>query len=117
MKSRKLINNDFVIENGTFATAQNSVSVRDYLKTRLQLYLGELFLHTNYGMPYFQKIFLKPVNLANTESIIKSEILKTTGVKNLLSFESSYTQNQRSLSITFSYKDDYDNVETITISI
>lgn len=100
-------NNDLIINKGQIKLVSNGDEVVQHVRTRLQFYLEEWFLDLTSGTPYFQKIFTKPVNLVNIESIIKSRILNTDGVSRLIEFKMDYEKSNRSLSISFSAETEY----------
>jgi len=93
--------NDLFLENGRIGTIQAGDQVVQHVRTRLLTYLGEWFLDINAGLPYFQNIFTKPVNLTLTESVIKNEILQTPDVNKLVSFEFTFDRTKRILEIEF----------------
>jgi hypothetical protein len=93
--------NDIFLLNGKIATITGSEQVAQSVRTRLLTYLGEWFLDTTAGLPYFQRVFTKPANFILTEAAIKNEILRTEGVDKLLSFEFSFDRNTRILDISY----------------
>lgn len=100
-------NNDIVLLNGSFATVKDGAEVLQHIKARLDAFKGEWFLDVESGTPWFQDIFVNPVNIANIESIIKSRIIETKGVLKLLTFETNYTSNDRKMFITYSGETKY----------
>lgn len=79
-------NNDIVLRNGSFATVVDARQVAQHVRTRLLLYLGEWFLDSRAGTPWFQEVFVKPVNLSSVESIIKQRILNTPELARIIEF-------------------------------
>ena len=113
-------NNDIIVSKGSFATVEEAAETVQHVRTRLQFYLSEWFLNQNSGVPYFEKIFTKPANLNNVESIIKTKILQTPGVEALLEFSMEYSgASERKLSISFSADTIYGtiNSEEVTINV
>lgn len=101
-------NNDLVIEDGEFKLVRDGAEVVQHVRTRLQFYANEWFLDLTAGTPYFEQIFIKPVDLANVESILKTRILQTPGVLRLIDFAMSYIgESQRKLTVTFSAETEY----------
>lgn len=72
-------------------------TVAQRLKIRLQTFREEWFLDVEYGVPYWQRI----LGLKNTKEavdlIFQQEILKETGVKEIVSFESTFENRNYSL--------------------
>jgi hypothetical protein len=96
-------NNDLVLVAGQIATVEQMAETAQHCRTRLLFYTGEWFLDTDAGTPWFQEIFVKPTNLANVESIIKSRILNTPGVLSLTDFAMDYQGGRaRQLKVDFS---------------
>lgn len=96
-------NNDLITEKGQLKLVRDGAEVVQHVRTRLQFYAEEWFLDLNAGTPYFQEIFVKPANLANIESILKSIILNTPGVGILTEFSMDYEgESVRKLTVSFS---------------
>ena len=105
--------NDLFLLNGRISTIQDGEEVLQHVRTRLLTYQGEWFLDTAAGIPYLQRILLKPANLSATESLIKSEILQTPGVDGLSSFGLEFNKTTRTLNINFTAQTTYGNVSGI----
>lgn len=102
--------NDMIIQNGKFSLAVRDKEIGIHIRTRLMFYLSEWFLDTSAGVPYFQTIFQKPINLANTESILKQKILETKGVNSLINFSMDFSKENRTMKIDFLADTDYGQV-------
>lgn len=108
--------NDIVLRNGSFATVDSSQQVAQHVRTRLLFYLEEWFLDARVGTPWFQEVFVKPVNLPLIESIIKARILETPEVARIIEFSIDFPDpNSRALQVNFSAETTYG--ETITIEV
>lgn len=113
-------NNDIIVEGGTFKLVSDGEEVVQHVRTRLQFYLEEWFLNLLSGVPYTQKIFTKPTNLANIESILKTKILSTPEVAKLTEFAMGYEGgSKRKLSVSFSAETSFGviNEEKVTIDV
>lgn len=97
-------NNDLVIENNNLLLIDGADLVKQILKERLQTFLGEWFLDTDLGVPYFQDILKKGVNLKTISNVFKNEILGTPGVIELEKFNLDFTEGNRRLSLDFSVR-------------
>lgn len=96
---------DVVFVNGgapVTSTEQDNVAQR--LKITLQTFLGEWFLDTNVGVPYFESIFGKVVNKGSVDLILQNKILADAGVIEMVSFSSSVDTATRVYSMTFSVR-------------
>lgn len=112
-------NNDLIVEDGSFKLVQDGAEVVQAVRSNLLFYFGEWFLDTTYGVQYFEQVFIKPVNLANVESLLKSAILNTDGVDKLLSFAMDFNNvPDRKLSVSFEAETIYGVIinEEVTIN-
>lgn len=111
-------NNDLIISGGRIAVVTDGAEVVQHVRTRLQFYMEEWFLDLSAGVPYFQSVFVKPVNLANIESIFKTKILQTPGVRKLLEFNMTYDGgSSRKLTVSFSAETTFGLIDKEEVSI
>lgn len=100
------ITHDLLITNFDISTVDNRDQVVQNLGIRLRFFLGEWFLDVGAGLPYYQAIFQKNPNQINVESVIKSEIINTVGIGEILSFASQYDNSNRQFSVQFTASSD-----------
>ena len=113
MISRKLDrNHDLILEGSSLATVSDAEQVAQAVKTRLLFYREEWFLDLTAGVPYYQEVFRKPANLANVESLIKAEIVRTPGVSRLIEFSMNFNENTRRLLIAFTAFTEFGEINT-----
>jgi len=113
-------NNDLIVENGSFKTVGDGAEVVQHVRSRLLFYKEEWFLDKKAGTPYYQEVFVKPVNLNNIESILKLRILGTPGVEKLTAFAMVFEGgNKRGLSVSFSAETTFGTIdnEKVTINV
>jgi hypothetical protein len=115
IESRALNENwDIYFDKARSAFVENSQAVAQHVKARLWAFLGEWFLDETAGTPWFQSVFIKPVDMVQVEFILKERILETTGVKELVTFNLTFSNREtledkkRTLRLDFSYVDIYD---------
>jgi hypothetical protein len=73
-------------------------TVGQRLKIRLLTFLEEWFLDTTYGVPWFQRLLgVKQTSKAAADLIIQQQILAEEGVKEIVSFDSTFVNRQYSL--------------------
>lgn len=72
------------------------------LNIRLRFFLGEWYLDTTVGVPYYQFFFVKNPNRIQVETFLKDEIIRTPGVIELTSFSSDFKGTTRDFSVKFS---------------
>jgi len=95
----KMVNGDLVLtndvdQNGTDSTLQSVCQ-------RLRLYLGEWFMNTSAGVPWYQQILVKNANPSHIDGLLRDCILGTPGVVALLAYSSTANHAQRSFHVTF----------------
>lgn len=93
---------DIIWRNGPLrkeeTTQPLTETVGQRLKIRLQTFLGEWFINTVYGVPYWQRLLgIKQTSKAAADLIFQQEILKEEGVKEIVSFESTFVNRRYSL--------------------
>jgi hypothetical protein len=109
------VNHDMTFGRGLANFARDAEATAQNVRTRLLLLQGEWFLDVDAGVPYLQRIAVKPADFPFVESVIKQTILDTDGVASMESFEMEYDGTTRELIITTSLTDIYGN--TINIQV
>jgi hypothetical protein len=71
----------FLDDTGALALATRSNAVGQHAIQRLKTYRGEWFLDTHAGLPWFERIFVRPWNPVVAEALIKKCVKDTPGVK------------------------------------
>ena len=105
------INGQLTLE-GVSSTPAEVVAQR--LQIRLQSFLGEWFINTAYGVPYWQRLLGKRANKTAVDRIFQEQILGERGVREITSFSSTF-QN-RTYEMSFRVRA-LDGSQTETISI
>lgn len=100
--SRKLNeNNDIFVDNtGNLALIYDEDQVIQAIRTRLSFFLGEYFLDSTIGFPWFELVLKANVNISSIESRIKLEITNTPGFARLTYFKMELSSS-RVLSVVF----------------
>lgn len=109
---------DLEIVNGDLVILDPVSTITQLLRQRLSMFLGEWFLDASKGVPYFEDVLKKDVTLEIIDSILKTVVLETPGVEDLLSFVLDYDPDGRTFSVAFqaTHKNDViDFNEEITI--
>ncbi len=91
--------------------------VAQRLAIRLRTFLGEWFLNTEYGVPYFERILRKGVNKTTVDNILREQILEETGVLEIVSFNSEFNPSARSYSCNFQVKTASGTSQSVTVSV
>lgn len=113
------ITNDLVFVNGeSIVTQTQSEIVAQRLKITLYTFLGEWFLDTSLGVPYFQAILGKGRTKQSVDIIFQTIIGDDPGVVEIRQFDSVLYSDSRGYTMTFSVRvSDGTTTEDITISL
>lgn len=95
---------DWKIENGKVKFVSGQDEIKQILKIKFQTFLGEWFLDTRRGVPWFAKVFKKNPNPSEVEALIIDTILSSPGVTGLVSLNLEVEKPSRRLKITFEAK-------------
>jgi hypothetical protein len=108
-------------ENGDYAINEFIVDADatvQAVETRLKLFKGEWFLNLSSGVPWYQRVFIKPAKTTEVESAIRETIIQTEGVKELLQFDLVFDSQTRKASVSFSANTIYgDDISLTTLTI
>jgi hypothetical protein len=93
---------DIIWHNGPLqredTTQPLTETVGQRLKIRLLTFRQEWFLDTTYGVPWFQRLLgQKQTSKAAADLIFQQEILKEQGVKEIVTFNSTFVNRKYSL--------------------
>ncbi len=103
MKDLKLdpVTWDLAVEDHDLAFVEGVDRVVQSLKIRLRTYLGEFFLDTTVGVPYFQDVLVKNPDLNNIEAVLRSIILEDAEITEVTSFVRNFNTSSRAFSCSF----------------
>ena len=95
---------DIVTSGNQFLATGSAEEVAQNVRTRLRFYLGEWFLDTRIGTPWFDSDNVKGIlgkggSLSQKESAIKREILQAPGLSRMTEFKMDYDLQTRALSV------------------
>lgn len=85
------------------------------LRIRLLTFMTEWFADVGYGIPYYQRILAKKPSKSSVDQIFQQAILAERGVKEITSFNSTFSN--RVYSATFRVKVEGGETNPITISL
>lgn len=92
---------DIDLTTGDLVLLEGPDAIAQHLRIRLRFYLGEWYLDTRIGIPYFQTILVKGARLNIVRAIFRKVILTTPGVEGLRSLDLEYEGVTRKLTVTF----------------
>ena len=108
---------DIYLDGNSIALVSDADEVAQHVSTRLRFFLNSWFLDRSAGTPWFEEIFVKPVNLANVESILKARVLGTDGVQSLERFAMTYDGQTRKLSVAMDATTIYGDISNLTLEL
>lgn len=96
---------DIIWRNGPLrkeeTTQPLTETVGQRLKIRLLTFYGEWFINTVYGVPYFSRLLgQKQTSKAAADLIFQQQILAEEGVKEIVTFNSTFVNRKYSLSFS-----------------
>lgn len=98
---------DLLIQNFDLVLNADLESVRQAVSVRLQFFYGEWFLDITEGIKYYEYILVKNPDLSLVSGIIKTAILNTPNVKEILDYSQAYDSVARSLTVSFRANTDF----------
>ena len=78
----------------------NAERVAQQIKISLKAFLGEWFLDTGFGIPYFEEMLVKNPNMMIVREIIRDRILAVPGVMTVITLDVEIDRSARTLRIT-----------------
>ena len=92
---------DLAIEDHSLVLATGVEAIAQDCRVRLKFFLGEWFLDTRLGVPYYQRILGKKPRLPTIRSIFRKVILTTPGIINVSDLVVDFELRTRKLSVSF----------------
>jgi len=92
---------DLSVVDGEIALVAENEAIRQHLQIRLKTFLGEWFLDTTIGMPYFEEFLIKSPSKLIMEARMREAILETPGIASINSLLFLFESSTRSMTITF----------------
>jgi len=93
---------EILVTNNSLTLTTGVEAIRQHIKTRFQLFLGEWFLDTDLGVPWFRDILIKKPSFVVVQEILKNTILETPGVLEITKFGFAYNSTTREATLEFS---------------
>jgi len=108
---------DIFVDKSDLVLTTNDNFIVQSLRIRLQFILNEWFLDTFAGLPYPTVIFERGTNISTIYRLYRNEILNTVGVLEVISLTLTPDNDERSLQVDFTIKQDNDIVMSEQIII
>ena len=111
------LTNDISLSGGDLQIVLLDAAIRQSLLQRLRLFLGEWFLATDKGVPYYQSILVKNPNLDLIQATLLTVIRTTPGITDVTEFEFGYDNASRNLSVEFNARSTNGTIISIQTSV
>jgi hypothetical protein len=109
---------DLSIQNGQLVLVSKAAQVAQAIGIRLQRLLGEWFLNTGVGIPWYgANGILGSKDQNNAELLIRQEILNTPQVQQLVSLTPVWDATSRTLSIAAQVLTSYGQVVSTQVTV
>ncbi len=92
---------DIVIRNNNIVLVDGEEAIDQQLRLRLKFFLGEHFLDTSQGIPFYREVFIKNPNLRLLRTIFSEAVRTTPGISSVDSMEVTINSATRTLNLTF----------------
>ena len=92
---------DLLFINGELQLVRGDDAIVQQLTIRMKFFLGEWFLDTRLGIPYFQEILVKNADLTRVRGIYRQTILTTPGISSIETFDLEFDGATRKLTVSF----------------
>lgn len=104
--------NDLLLVQGDLTLVNDLDAIKQEVDIRLRFMLGEWFLDTEAGVPYFQQILVKSPNTSAIRSVFAAEILSVAGIRSLISLKLDFNRSTRVLKVTWVADTDLGELES-----
>ena len=91
----------FLDGSGSMVLVTGDEAIAQQFRIRFRFALGEWFLDTRVGVPYFQEILVKNPNLTRVRGIYRQLIETTPGIESIEEFTLTLDNSTRTLSLSF----------------
>ena len=108
---------DVVLDGADLALVSDGAAIVQAVRSRLRLFLGEWFADLSVGVPWFQSVFVKNPNLVAVRSAIRSAIVETPGIAELVSYSQTFNAVTRTLTVAFSATTDTGELVTFNETV
>lgn len=93
---------DLALQNSNLRLTVNTTEwLSAKLEAKLKTFYREWFANQSIGVPYYEEILKKQVDINNVQVILSNIIKGTTGVQELVSFEIDFDSSIREYTYTF----------------
>ena len=88
---------DFALFEGNLVLCRDARAISQKVENRFRFFLGEWFLDTREGVPYFQQILVKAPSVQVIRQLFLKVITTTPGISDVVDFNMQYDGAERTL--------------------
>lgn len=92
---------DILITNHEITLVTGAAAIQQQLRIRMQFFLGEWFLDTREGIPYYRDILIKNPSLSIIRDIFRKAIITTPGIVSVDQLDVSVDSKTRTATVSF----------------
>lgn len=93
---------DLWLKGGRLVIVDGVNQKAQQIKVVLLTFLGEWFLDTSRGLPYFDEVLVKNPDSARIQSIFRQKIMRVEGVQAVTGLNLTFDRKNRTLHVQFS---------------
>ncbi len=93
------LTNDLDLSSNDLQLVADEDAIVQNLRIRYRFFLGEWFLDTREGIPYYERILIKNPNFNGVDAILREVAVDTPGIADVDRFESSFDGSTRELTV------------------
>ena len=101
MIAHRIQKGDLRLDNGTTVIIDGKEYARQRVEISLDFLLGEWFLDTRQGVPYFRDVLIRKPNDETVRSVLRRTVLNTPGMVRVDSLSTQYDTTARKLIVTY----------------
>lgn len=95
-------NGNIDVSTRSLVVVDEIVALKEHIQQKYSMFLGEYFLDTRLGIPYYENILIKQYSAFNVETILKRVLFNIDEVYSIDSFVLDFETSERYLDIDFS---------------
>ena len=96
-----LTSGDIEVDENDVSIVDGADAIRQHLQIRFGFFLGEWFLDTDLGVPWFRDILIKKPSFVVVQEVLKKIVLDTPGVLQLIEFDFTFDNATREATLDF----------------
>lgn len=104
-----------IADGGDILLIDNAERVAQQIQIKLKSFLGEWFLDTSYGVPYFEYILVKDPNMTHIRSILRQQIGEVDDVTKVPDLSLSFDRQNRLLTVEYTAETPYGLVTRLEV--